>query len=296
MFTDWNTFHCLAARRFWLNLWEEMKQDDCLGMAAQLSFYFLLAFFPFLIFLSSLTGFILKDPELIHKILMELQNFLPSDTHNAVREIALDLITIESSGFLSLWIVLSLWWASFGFSAMVGVLNKAYDIKENRSYYRVRLLAIGVTIMASLFVIISGILLFFGDGIIQLLSHRITIEPYPSFQNHLKVVYSLGHWIIIFLLLNLAMEIVYLVLPARRLAWTFFSPGSVIATLGCILGSRGFALYVNQVAQHYEYYQNLYGSLATLLLLMIWFYISSFFLLLGGEINSEAYRWQTRQN
>ena len=265
-------------------------------MAAQLSFYFLLAFFPFLIFLSSLTGFILKDPELIHKILMELQNFLPSDTHNAVREIALDLITIEGSEFLSLWIVLSLWWASFGFSAMVGVLNKAYDIKENRSYYRVRLLAIGVTIMASLFVIISGILLFFGDGIIQLLSHRIAIEPYPSFQNHLKVIYSFGHWIIIFLLLNLAMEIVYLVLPARQLTWTFFSPGSVIATLGCILGSRGFALYVNQVAQHYEYYQNLYGSLATLLLLMIWFYISSFFLLLGGEINSETYRWQTRQD
>lgn len=150
--------------------------------------------------------------------------------------------------------------------------------------------------MASLFVIISGVLLFFGDGIIQLLLHQITVEPYPSFQNHLKVIYSLGHWIIIFLLLNLAMEIVYLVLPARRLAWTFFSPGSVIATLGCILGSRGFALYVNQVAQHYEYYQNLYGSLATLLLLMIWFYISSFFLLLGGEINSETYRWQTQQN
>jgi membrane protein len=94
---DWNAFSYLASRRFWLDLWREIERDDCFGMAAQLSFYFLLAFFPFLIFLSALIGFTLSDPELIHKILMELQNFLPEETHNAVRKIALDLITVENS-------------------------------------------------------------------------------------------------------------------------------------------------------------------------------------------------------
>ncbi len=292
---DRNAFSYLASRRFWRDLWREIERDDCFGMAAQLSFYFLLAFFPFLIFLSALIGFTLSDPKLIHKILMELQNFLPEETHNAVRKIALDLITVENSELMSLGILLALWWASFGFSAMGGVLNRAYATPESRPYYQVRLLAIGVTIMASLFVISSGVLLFFGDWLIQLLLSRITIEPYPSFQAHLRTIYSAGRWMLIFLLLNLAMEIVYLILPARRLPWTLFSPGSVIATLGCIIGSRGFALYVNQLAQYYEAYQKLYGSLATLLLLMIWFYISSFFLLLGGEINSEVYRWRRQE-
>jgi membrane protein len=292
---DWTAFRYFAARSFWVGLWKELERDDCFGMAAQLSFFFLLAFFPFLIFLSSLIGLILSDPELIHRILMELEHFLPQNTYAAVSSIALNLIAFDNSEILSLGILLALWWASVGFSALGGVLNRAYATPESRPHYKVRLLALGVTIMASLFVITSGVLLFFGDWLTQLMASRITVEPYPSFQDHLKTIYTGSRWMLIFILLNIGIEIVYFALPARRLPWTLFSPGSVIATLGCIIGSRGFALYVNQLTFYYEPYQKLHGSLATLLLLMIWFYISSFFLLLGGEINSEVYRWSLKE-
>lgn len=288
---DWAAFRYLSAGKFWVALWQEFNEDDCFGMAAQLSFYFLLAFFPFLIFLSALISFFPLDLGLLDKILVELNRFLPEDTYAAVTKIALELINVENSGILSLGIVLAWWWASVGFSAMGGVLNRAYAIQDNRSHWRVRLLAMGITILVSLFVIASGVLLFFGDWLIKILLARITIEPYPSFHSHLRAIYSASRWILIFAFLNIGIEIIYFAAPARWLPWKLLSPGGLVATLGCVLGSRVFAIYVNQMA-HYQTYQKLYGSLATLILLMLWFYISSIFLLVGGEINSEVHRFR----
>ena len=172
---------------------------------------------------------------------------------------------------------------------MVGDLNRALAIQETRSYVKIRLLSVGVTILVSLFVITSGILLFFGDWLIQLFLQRITVAPYPSFQAHLATIYTATRWILIFVFLNVGMQIVYSFLPAQRLVWTLISPGSVIASLCWILGSRSFAFFVNRFVA-FETYQRLYGSLATLILLMLWLYLSSFFLLVGGEINSEIFR------
>ncbi|MDA2923413.1 YihY/virulence factor BrkB family protein [Acidobacteria bacterium AH-259-L09] len=285
---DLDAFQYLSKGKFWKDLWKEMDGDDCWGTAAQLSYYFLLAFFPFLIFLSALIGLIPLEPGLLEKMLLEMHQFLPERTYTWVRNIAVNLVNSGNTGVLSLGILLALWWASIAFNGIGGVLNRAYAIRDPRSYFKVRLVAVGVTILVSIFVINSGILLFFGDWLIKLLLSRITIEPYPSFRAHLGTIYSASRWILIFLLLNIGIQIVYSALLARRLPWTLLSPGSMIATLGWIVGSRGFAFCVNRFVS-YEIYQRLYGSLGTLIVLMIWFYLSSFFLLLGGEINSEIY-------
>jgi len=208
-----------------------------------------------------------------------------------VRAFTLDLISSQNRGGVSLGILLALWWASVGFSGMVGDLNRALAVKETRSYVRIRLLAIGVTILVSLFVITSGILLFFGDWLIQLSIQHITIQPYPSFQDHLATMYTGTRWLLIFAFLNVGMQIVYSALPARPLPWTLLSPGSAIFSLCWILGSVGFAFFVNRFVD-YGIYQKLYGSLGTLILLMIWLYLSSFFLLIGGEVNSQVYRFR----
>ena len=284
---DLQAFYYLTKREFWLALWKEISGDDCWGMAARLSFYFLLAFFPFLIFLSALIGFIPIEPGLLDKILVEMNQFLPERTYIWVRAFTLDLISHQNKGVVSMGILLALWWASVGFSGMVGDLNRALAIQETRSYVRIRLLAIGVTILVSLFVIASGILLFFGDWLIQLFLQRITVTPYPSFQAHLAAIYTVTRWILIFIFLNIGMQIVYSALPARPLPWTLLSPGSAIFSLCWILGSSGFAVFVNRFVD-YEIYQELYGSLGTLILLMLWLYLSSFFLLIGGEVNSQV--------
>ena len=143
----------------------------------------------------------------------------------------------------------------------------------------------------SLFVITSGILLFFGDWLIQLFLQRITVVPYPSFQAHLATIYTATRWILIFVFLNIGMQIVYSALPAQPLPWTLLSPGSAIFSLCWILGSSGFAIFVNRFVA-YELYQELYGNLGTLILLMLWLYLSSFFLLIGGEVNSQVHRFR----
>ncbi len=285
---DLDAFRYLRKRKFWVDLRKEIHRDDCWGMAARLSFYFILAFFPFLIFVSALIGFVPVDPELLSKILLEMETFLPERTYTWFRDFTIDLVNSQDSGVVSIGILLALWWSSTAFRGMIGVLNRALAITETRSYLKVHLLAMGVTILVSLFVITSGVL-FFGDWLIQLLLQQITVAPYASFQSHLQTIYSAGRWILLLVFLNMGIQIVYCSLPAQRLAWTLVSPGSLIASLCWILGSRAFAVFVNRLVG-FETYQQLYGSLATLILLMLWLYLSSFFLLLGGEINSEIFR------
>ena len=286
---DLEAFNYLGNKRFWVGLWKEIQRDDCWGMAARLSFYFILAFFPFLIFISALIGFVPVDPDLLSKILLEMETFLPEKTYTWVRDFTIDLVNSQAIGVVSIGILLAFWWASTAFRGMIGVLNRALAISETRRYLKVHLLAIGVTILVSIFVITSGVLLFLGDWLIQLLMQNITVDPYPSFQAHLHAIYSASRWILLFGFLNVGMQIVYCSLPAQRLVWTLVSPASVIASFCWILGSRSFAFFVNRLVG-FETYQRLYGSLASLILLMLWLYLSSFFLLLGGEINSEIFR------
>ena len=258
-------------------------------MAARLSFYFLLAFFPFLIFVGAVIGFIPIEPDLLNRILQEMNQFLPERTYAWVRDFTIDLVNAQNSGVVSMGILLTLWWASVGFAGMVGDLNRALAIEETRPFLKIRLLAIGVTILVSLFIIVSAFLLFFGDWLTQISLQNITVEPYPSFQVHLGGLYYLSRWILIFAFLNIGMQIVYSALPAQPLPWSLLSPGSAIFSLSWIVGSSSFAFFVNRFVD-YQFYQQLYGSLVTLILLMIWLYFSSFFLLVGGEINSKIYR------
>jgi len=211
---DLQAFSYLSKRRFWIGVWRGIKRDDCKGMAARLSFYFLLAFFPFLIFVSAVIGFIPIEPDLLNKILLEMNQFLPERTYAWVHDFTIDLVNSQNSGVVSVGILLTLWWASVGFAGMVGDLNRALAIEETRPYVTIRLLAIGVTILVSLFVVGSGILLFFGDWLIQISLQHITVEPYPAFQVHLGGIYFTCRWILIFAFLHIGMQIVYSALPA----------------------------------------------------------------------------------
>jgi membrane protein len=287
---DLNDFRYLRSRSFWRSVWRDLNQEDYWGLAAQLSYYFLLAFVPFLIFLIAMVGFISVEPELQQRILTGVERVLPDSAFRLVRSIVVALIDSRSGGVLSLGLVLMLWSASRAFSGMVGVLNRAYVVKDRRSFFRIQLLALGVTVLFSIFVVFSTFLLFFGDLMFKVVDSAGLLVSYSSFRYCVGVLYWAVRWLLIFTLLNVGIQIAYFTLPARRLPWRFFSPGSLVATLGWVLASKGFAWYTKSVAD----YQRIYGSLGALIVLMIWFYLSSLFLLLGGEINSEIYRLRHR--
>lgn len=279
---DLRAFRYLTKGSLWADFWRNFNEDDCWGRAAQLSFYFLLAFFPLLIFFGTLVPFVPIDTNLLQTILVEMEPFLPENTSRLVRAVVLELTASlnQHTGILSLGIVLALWSASLGFSGMANVLNEAYSVRETRSYLRIRSLAIVVTVVVSVFVIVSEILLLFGGKVVSVALTHLRLGTSYS------VLWQFLRWFLIFVFLNVGIQIIYFSLPARRPPWKFVSPGGVTATLGWIFGSMGFTFYANHLAD----YQRLYGQLGALIVLMLWFYLSSLSLLLGGEIDSTIYR------
>lgn len=277
MRVDFQAFNYILTFRLWKRLWLEINQDDCWGMAAQLSYFFLLAFFPFLIFLSALVGFVPFVADLIDQILMGLVNFIPERTHSLVSKTVQNLIDSRDEGLLTFGIALSLWSASLAFSAMARLLNQAYQVKETRSFLTLRALSILLTIIVSVFLVVSGILLFFGDWIIGWVA-----DPGP-----LKVLYGTLRWVLILLLMNIGVQIVFYALPAHRFRAKLISPGGAITVAGWIIGSLLFRHYVNLFSGNL---QQLYGGLGALIALMVWFYICSLFFLVGSEIDSEIYK------
>ncbi|RPI24403.1 MAG: YihY/virulence factor BrkB family protein [Acidobacteria bacterium] len=279
-------FRYLLKGRFWIDLWHEINYDDCWGMAAQLSYYFLLAFIPFIIFLLAFVGYIPIGPNLQQELLSSLDRVLPDTAYALISGIVLSLINTGNTRALSLGLLLTLWSASRAFNGMVGVFNRAYEVRDRRSFLKIQLLSVGVTIVFSVFVIVSAVLLFFGDFLVNLILSKGAFAESSFIQHWARAAYWLARWLIIFTLINVGMQMVYYLLPARRLPWRIFTPGSLVATLGWIGASKGFAWYTNSVAN----YQKVYGSLGALVVLMVWFYLSSLLLLVGGEIDSEIYR------
>lgn len=276
MRVDLKGFRYWASGKFWVALWHEINEDNCWGMAAQLSYYFLLAFFPFLLFLSALIGFIPFGQGFIDNLLFEFNRFLPRNAFNLVETTVNSLLESRDQSVLTLSIIFSLWAASLAFNGMIALLNQSYRVRETRSYLKTRSLSILVTIVVSIFMLISGVLLFFGDYLIAVLFETQAV----------KSTYTVLRWILIFLLFNFAIHFAFFALPARRLPWRLLSPGSVFASLGFLLGSLGFSQYVNRFGG----YQQLYGGLGALIVLMLWFYIVSLFLVVGGEMDSEIFK------
>ncbi len=273
---DLLAFRSLGKGAFWIDIWSDINEYDFWGMAAQVSYYFLLAFFPFLLFLSALIGFIPVDPNLWGKFLVELNAFLPQSTYeNVVTEIVLPLAHSQNTGILSVGLFLTLLIASLAFSGTIRPLSRVFGVEDSRSYLQKLFLSVGVTILVSLFIILSAFLLVWGDWLITLM-----VESPP-----VRALYTVIRWILLFVLLNIGVHTVYYALPQPQVYWRIFSPGSVVATLAWIFGSLGFRLYVNSFGM----YQMFYGSLGAVIVLIIWFYLSSLALLVGGRIDSRIH-------
>lgn len=167
---------------------------------------------------------------------------------------------------------------------MTNVLNRS-GTKETRSWVKTRSLAILVTVVVSILILISEILILFGGWVVSEALTRLHLGTFYS------VLWQFLRWVLIFVFLNVGIETIYFSLSSRRLPWRLMSPGGVTAASGWIFGSMGFTFYVNYLAD----YERLYGRLGALIVLMLWFYLSSLLLLLGGEINSTIFQLRKDQ-
>ncbi|MBI4460943.1 MAG: YihY/virulence factor BrkB family protein [Acidobacteria bacterium] len=259
-------------------VWNEINTDNVPGLAAQMSYYFMLALFPFLIFLAAVVG-TLPYTGLWDKILQWIINYLPQSSQKFVFESVLGL-TRGRSEFLSLGILGTVWAASVGLLNLMGALNIAYEVEETRGIFKR-----AATVFSMLFVIAfsflgSFALLGTGDWLNQWL------VTWLGFDAVLLGLWHVGRWLVSLLLLAIGLSAVDYMLTNVKRPWRWITPGTAFAIVAWIPATVGFDLYARYIAS----YDKTYGALATAVVLMVWVYIIAVLTLVGAEINSELWK------
>ncbi|MGL5245919.1 MAG: YihY/virulence factor BrkB family protein [Sarcina sp.] len=252
---------------------KKVLNDDILALAAQLAYYLILSFIPFLMFLMTLVGFInLNSDEIINL----LSTVMPRASFELIESTVIQIIDVQQKGILWISIVLAIWVSSSGFSAVIKGLNKAYGVKETRSYIRLKIASIGYTLMLAITIIATLFLFVFGDLITELIISAIANSTIIIF------LWNIIRYLVVVCIMVCVFAFLYNVTPCKRLGWGEVLPGAALTTLGWILTSYLFAFYVN----NFSNYSRLYGGLGAVFILMTWLFISSIILLLGGEVNA----------
>ena len=242
-------------------------------MSAQISYYLILAFFPFLFFLINLVSF---TPLPNRLLLVNLNAMLPQETASLLKTMVAETVQAKSGTLLILSMIASLWAASRGMSAIIRGLNHSYGVKESRHFLKLHLIALLSTIGLTMMVMLSFILIVLGRII------GSSILGYLGAKTFFYRIWSLLRYGISFTLLLITFYLIYRYLPNRKLKDSHVLPGTIFATFGWIGASLLFSFYVNNFGS----YATVYGSLGGMFALIIWLYISTLIFLLGGAINA----------
>lgn len=254
---------------------KEASADDCLGLAAQLAYYMLLALVPALVFMVALTSFLPGD--IVQQLLVALRTVAPGDVAAILDEQIRRLAEGQDGGLLTVGIAMALWSSSAAIVAIVEALNRAYDIEEGRPWWKVRLLAIGLTLGIAAFVIAAFTIIVAGPLIGQAVAARLGLGAL------FETVWSIVQWPLAFVLVALAVGFINYFAPDAEQDWEWITPGALLSTLLWLLASFAFRFYLSRFAD----YNETYGSLGGVIVLMLWFYLSGLAVLIGAEMNAE---------
>jgi membrane protein len=243
--------------------------------ASSIAFNLLMALLPASIFLFTLIPFI-PIPNFQEELLKLFENFLPSNAFNFLETSIIDIVTHKSGGLLLLMLVATIIFSTNGIHAVIHAFVVSAHSFKTRTWFNQRKISIVLLTIVVMMISIAGFLVIFGKLAVNRLVELHIIKRY-------LVIYVLIFlkWIMIILLLFLAISSLYYLAPAKRTDFKFFSPGSTLATILFILTSLGFSAYVN----NYGPYNKLYGSIGTLMVILLWLYLNSIAILIGFELN-----------
>ena len=267
----------LTIKELALRTWREAGQDKVAGAAAELSYYFLLALFPLLIFLTSIIGFL---PGVDNSLLIGLEKALPPDAMKLVRDVLEDVVSHRSGGVLSFALIGALWAASSGVASLMEALNVAYGATESRPFWKRRLVALGMTLIVALLVLGGSAMIMVGHRTGDWLERTLSLRPVLSFLSTVAG-YLTGYG-----LLLAGITLLYYFCPNVPQSKSRVMPGALFASTGVVIGSFLFSVYLRIVPSA----SATYGSLGAVVTLMLWLYIMGLLLLVGGELNSELAR------
>ena len=263
--------------------YHDLAQHHVFQMAAALSYYLVLAVFPGMIFLSSVMSLI-PLPDLFGRVLGTMSLLLPPDTMRIVQAVLLDVLATNRKIWLSFGMLGVIWVSSAAFDALIEALDIAYDVHDDRPFWKTRLRAIGLGIITAGLVSTALAVMIVGPRFGAWLAARIHLS------RAFVLLWPVIHWSIAILFTLIAVELIYFLGPNVKQRFAATLAGAIFAVTCWLILSYSLGFYFRHLAN----LSRTYGTLAGFIAFMTWFYWNSFALLLGAELNAELAKESTQ--
>jgi membrane protein len=265
----------IPSGRFIKLLYRRISDNAATDRAAQLSYYFLFAMFPFLFFLVTLAAY-LPMKGAIAELLARIQPFMPDQAMEIINSRLRALATEQRPHLMTVGLAVALWSASRGVDALRTSLNLSYDVKESRPWWKTQGLALLITIVTSVLMLVSVAAMALGGNVGLWIADHLGLDRFWA------MLWEFLRWPITAFGVMLVMAMLYYFLPDVKQEFRFITPGSVIGTALWLLASWGFTFY----AENFGSYEKTYGSIGAVIVLLTWLYVTALIFIVGGEINA----------
>jgi membrane protein len=277
----------ISLYRFLKIFLHNINEDEILDRSNGVAYNFILAIFPTIIFLFTLIPYVSAYfPDINKTTIMEFMgNLLPTSMYDSFSSTILDIVSNQRGGLLTFGFILAMFLATNGMMTLMNAFNACYRTNEKRNWFRMRLTALGLTIMLSIVLFSATALLIVGQIVVNDFASGVTKLSHLQF-DHYSIYFLIAlRFVVIFIVFFIVISFIYYFGPAVHYNWSFFSIGSFVATLGCLGISYGFSYYVS----NFSSYNKVYGSIGTLIALMVWVQLLTLVLLIGYEINASLH-------
>jgi membrane protein len=263
----------LTLKRSLITIYHDVYDEHLFVFAAGLSYYFVLSLFPLLVSIAAMLGYI-PIPHLFEGLLGLMARLVPGDGMSLVRNILSD-VSQKHAHFLTLGLIFTIWTASSGFAAIIDGLDLVYRVRETRPVWKTRPIALGLTLFAGSLLLVAVALMVEGTHFGTWLTGRFALNP------AFLAVWRYFRWGIAVAFAVLAVELLYHFGPDVKQRFRSSLLGALVAVATWI----GLSYLLGIYFRHFESLDKTYGPLGSAIGLYIWFYLSGFAILLGGEIN-----------
>ena len=256
--------------------WRSIVDGAITTRASAIAFSFFIALFPAIIFLFTLIPYIPID-NFQNELFLLIRDMVPENVFLSIEETVNDILTQQRGGLLSLGFFMALVFSTNGFASMMGAFDASLHSFERRTWLGQRVIALLLLAIVSVLITVSIALITYGQHFINFLGANEYLRDHFTFY-----LLTVGKWFVILFLLFIAISFLYYLAPAKKTKWRFISAGSTLATVLSVITFVGFSYYINNFGQ----YNKLYGSIGTLLVVMLLMYILALILLVGFELNA----------
>jgi membrane protein len=269
----------LTPRQLAKNIWSEIDHDNVLGRSSELAYNFLLAVFPLLLCVLALLGiFASGGGQLRDALFSSLSAALPGSAAQLISKTINEVTTNSGGGKLTFGLVFALWAASGGMTTMISALNGAYDVRESRSWVKVRAIALGLTVAVALLVVAALGIVLVGGHAAESAGSKLALGSATV------LGWKILQWPVALSFVTLSFSLIYYYGPdLKDQHWYWVTPGSVVGVALWLIASLAFRIYLH----FFDTYSKTYGSLGAVIILVVWFYVTGLAFMVGGEINAE---------